>query len=278
MDDLEKPPELIDDVLDKLNKLMERWNDRLTMNNLRLAERYFKAKLHILVHFRVGGIDEEFVAHLQRVQIVGGFKEQVELREDRQFPRQLRHVPQDVGTDVNAPEGRPNGYQQAVLVGVIQFMEHPELMSLPTLVRLDRANRFYSGLRQALYFSGAIGFVFRGSVLNRKVDMAAGIAGCKRADHEELEREMVQGAAEAVNGVASENGEASRRVPDARDIVDWFSRVRIALGPDFIRVGVEECADDAIQVMDVLFGPFDFRPDAEQLVRRWCGHDCHSEA
>jgi hypothetical protein len=34
--------------------------------------------------------------------------------------------------------------------------------------------------------------------------------------------------------------------------------LRIALGPDFIRVGLEESAYFPIEIIDVLFGPFDF--------------------
>ena len=56
----------INDALDKARKLDEQFHQRLCLDDLRLSERYAKSKLHLLVHFRIGGIDEEFVAHLQR--------------------------------------------------------------------------------------------------------------------------------------------------------------------------------------------------------------------
>ena len=57
------------DALDKARKLTEQFNQRLRLDDLRLAQRYIESKLHLLVHFRIGGIDVEFVALLQREEV-----------------------------------------------------------------------------------------------------------------------------------------------------------------------------------------------------------------
>jgi hypothetical protein len=53
-------------VMDQVRHVLKGFNDRLTLNNLRLAESYLKAELAILINFRVRCIDEELVACFQR--------------------------------------------------------------------------------------------------------------------------------------------------------------------------------------------------------------------
>src|SRR5262245_20505769 len=60
------------DVINRLHHIMERWQERLTLDNLRIADRYVKGELHILVRFRIGGIDEEHIAFFQRALPISG--------------------------------------------------------------------------------------------------------------------------------------------------------------------------------------------------------------
>jgi hypothetical protein len=62
------------DALDKCRELMERFEQRLCLNNLRLIERYIKSELQILIHFRIGSIDEEFIACFQGEENVSGLE------------------------------------------------------------------------------------------------------------------------------------------------------------------------------------------------------------
>src|SRR5207253_2444719 len=41
--------ELIDDSIDKLQQFFEQWNNRLTIDNLRFAERYAKGEIEIII-------------------------------------------------------------------------------------------------------------------------------------------------------------------------------------------------------------------------------------
>src|SRR2546425_6977729 len=65
------------DALDKARKLYEQFHQRLRLDDLRLAERYAESELHLLVHFRIGGIDEEFVAYLQGEKDIGGLEGEI---------------------------------------------------------------------------------------------------------------------------------------------------------------------------------------------------------
>jgi hypothetical protein len=75
----EQGAEAQNEAIDQIRHVLKRFNDRLTLANLRLAERYLKAEIQLLVHFRIGQIDEEFGACLQREQCVVG--PQKEIRE-----------------------------------------------------------------------------------------------------------------------------------------------------------------------------------------------------
>jgi hypothetical protein len=50
MNTSEKRDELIDDIIDKLRKLGQKWNDRLTLDNRRFSERYLKGQIEVTVH------------------------------------------------------------------------------------------------------------------------------------------------------------------------------------------------------------------------------------
>ena len=51
----EQATERLNDCLDAIREMHERFENRLRFGNLRLAERYVKGELNLLVHFRVMG-------------------------------------------------------------------------------------------------------------------------------------------------------------------------------------------------------------------------------
>ena len=80
------------DALDKARKLYEQFHQRLRLDDLRLAERYAESELHLLVHFRIGGIDEEFVAYLQGEKDIGGLEEEIKNGNGLVLERRVRLV------------------------------------------------------------------------------------------------------------------------------------------------------------------------------------------
>ena len=61
---------------DQISKMLDRFKQRLTLDNPRFIERYVKSELHILVHFVIGGTGQERVACFQRKQTIGNFEKQ----------------------------------------------------------------------------------------------------------------------------------------------------------------------------------------------------------
>ena len=54
-----------DDITDEVLHSVQRINQRLSSDNLRLSERYFKGEIHVLAHLRLGD-DTKHVARFQR--------------------------------------------------------------------------------------------------------------------------------------------------------------------------------------------------------------------
>src|SRR5258708_35314361 len=74
-----KRTETHDQAIDQIRHLLERFNDRLTLGNLRLAERYLKAELTVVVHFRISFVDVELVACFQRPHSICRIEEKADL-------------------------------------------------------------------------------------------------------------------------------------------------------------------------------------------------------
>ena len=111
-------------VVNIIRHLNERWEQRLTLDNLRLAERYVKGELHLLIHFRVGGVTEEYAALLKRKLPISGPQEDVERRE--LFSDVGRPQFMNVRPDVEAMVSGAYGQEGTVLVDVVQLVDAPE--------------------------------------------------------------------------------------------------------------------------------------------------------
>ncbi len=111
-----------------LNELSERWNNRLTLDNLRLAERYVEGELCIILHARLA--NEECVAVFQR---------HLEIRQRKTAGYALSEEFVNPHGQVNGAlrDGNEGCQQSMVLVGNVQFVDKPEcVIFLPGTVWL----------------------------------------------------------------------------------------------------------------------------------------------
>src|SRR6266849_4879361 len=149
-----------DSVAHKIGEMLERYQQRLTFDNPRLVERYGKSEIHILVHFRVGEVNENFAACFECASI-GRSEIQVHLRDNsldlEPIPHFL-HISPAEGADVCTLELSKCGYQHAMLIDSVKAIDDGKIASLPSIIWFDTEDRVYSVLPQALYFSRSIGF------------------------------------------------------------------------------------------------------------------------
>ena len=181
------------DVADKVRKLMERFNHRLTLSNPILVERYLKGEIRLLVQVR--NVDGEYVAWFERKSPLRRPDEEVQCRERSCFTAGFHHqihVLGDVRSQVCALKSTSCNVQPSVLVDVVQLREDPELMSVPSLVQLGCVDCIYGSLRHAMYFSWTLAHVFRGVIKDGKSDLSFIRRIVSRPDEEELEGQIVE--------------------------------------------------------------------------------------
>ncbi len=256
-----------DQVVDKIHHLLESFDQRITLNNLRLAERYIKSEIHVLVDFMVEGINEQFIAYLQRAQAVGG--PEVERRDDNVLSPVGRARPHEIlhhRPDINASEGGADGQQQAVLVDIVKFVELPDRI-VPTLVRFGCVDCIESVLPRSLYFSISEVWVFRGVVGDRILDFPGSCGYRADADPNGLVGDVVEGSPKILQHVPRDGCDGQRCRVHSANIVNALSCLRIILGPDFIWPGINKSAHGRLKVLDVSFGPFNFRPTPVEGIR-----------
>jgi hypothetical protein len=242
-----------DSVADQIREMLERFKNRLTLDNPRLVERYIKGELHLLIQLIIGSSDEKFVAILQRAQpVCWGKKDGGIAHEIRKPPR---HIFGHQAPNIDALKRSTYREQQSVLVDTVQLIEDPEVTSCPSVVWFEAIDCVYGVLPQALYFSRRQGFVLRGARIDGEMEIAA--CGPRR-NREQLLDQMIEGGPEILDDIARNRREVQGNRLSPADVIDWLASLRIALGRDFIWIGAAKRSDLTMQVSDVLFGPFDF--------------------
>jgi hypothetical protein len=260
-------------VADQVRHTMERFDQRLALGNLRLAERYGKEELHILVFFSIGRSDVEYVACFKRNESIRGSDKDIRNDNVRRIASDVRpellHRSLHRGANIEGSITRNGRNQQAVFINIVKFAETPEHI-VSTLVWFERVDSFNRIWPHTLYFSSSVGFVFRGTggIGNRETDASDLLVSQGSAvDIDEaryvgkLPSEMIESASQVLERVADDNRDSDWDVAHADKIIDQLSCLRIALGADYICVGHKERANFSLKVTEVLFGPFNFYAD-----------------
>lgn len=264
----EQWPDNRDKVIDEINHLMKCFDERLTLNDPRLADHYLKSELLVLIRFRIRLIDEEFIACFQRSRGNVWFEpdESGESRRigDVQIGERPLHLGGHVITDIKTAHLRTHGDQKAVLIHDIEPVELPE-GGVSSFVWFDRVDRVDRVLPHALYLSKLAGFIFLGGVKNREIDVVER-PRLTRSDQDELVGHMVKGTSQALEDFPGDHIYHRWYLAHADEVINELSRLWIALGVDYIWVGGEESLEGSIQLLDVVLGPFDLSLHALQSI------------
>lgn len=247
-------------TVNKVTKMLERFKERMTTDNLRLGERYIKGEIRLIVHIRLS--EENYVAVLQRCPDATRHAETA----DALFEPTQEKATGNLKGDT--PDIKERDEQSVVLVGNVQIVDSPEKL-VSTLVRVGSVNGIYSTLSHALYSSMTLGLVLRGALPNRESDLLPlslreSETTLGASDFNQLPSEMFKSASEVMNNVSGNESDFSRRRLDVSHAIDCLSRLRIELGFDSIRFAVKETLPNDFKLTDVLFGPFNFYADERE--------------
>ena len=230
-----------DDAANEVSHMVERFKNRLTSDNLRLSERYIKSELKALVRLSmVGGSGHvyDFIAAFER-------------------HRSFRECDLPSGSENNAPAVERHGSREhePMLVNTVELMDMPEGI-VSSDVRLYRTQDFFSAHRHLVYFSLANGrCILLGTFADGEVSV---FVRSSTASFDQLPNKMVEGTPEIVNGISDHQVDFVGDGLNTADIKSYMLNLSFRLDSKRIRLRVAEHANPAIQITDVLFGPFNF--------------------
>jgi hypothetical protein len=259
---LEHRSQIGNDVLNKIAHTLERWEQRLTLENPRLVEHYLEMELHVIVHLGVRFVHEK--------DFSSGHDREFALYSNNELTR-LESFAEGGKAGIFFPEGIKDGVegktsifgenrkQQTMLIADAQTVKFPEHVPLASTVRLEFADSLYSLIPKSLYFSERFGFVFRGVFGNREeglVQFESGVPTEQQIGH------VIQCGSQVLYDITYDCGNRIRQLLEIYEDIHGPSALRITIGSDFISGRLEICGDLDIEIRDVLFGPFNFYPHA----------------
>lgn len=234
IDLFQKRLETEEQLLRTANQLLKRWEQRITVRNLDLADGFLNFELKVLLHVRIKESGKVWVICFEPVRTP---------------------VPEPISNEKVVPFDSEKG---SVLVDVIKLVQSPQKL-ISTLVRFEVVDVFYRQFPHALYFSGLVGFVSGNVLKNRE----RSIFGRFPAGNDyKLTREMVEGASQIVDNI-----------PSGRENVEWqdgqVGKIRRSLiASKYVQAVVTEIPDIGLQVEEVLFGPLNFYSNKDEAAFR----------
>lgn len=233
-----------------VRQLFEQAKNHISLSNLRLRERYLNREIELLVHVRqIGhsGNTPEFCAVIRN-----GAEERHSKSERRAAGRSISRESHGCGGFQISDDK-----QQIVLVGNVKLVKFPEIVT-SSFVWLGSLNDVYRTRMDSLYYSRISYFVSGSYLVNRKCGTPRDYISIGL---DQLARHMVKSTSHVVDGIAGDEGKLNRRPGDLLNPIDSLKYLRIIIDDESIRIGFEESSLGCLELIDVVFGPFDFRPN-----------------
>ncbi len=230
-----------------------------SLDDVSFIESYVEAKAHILLRLRDRNF-QQYIACIQRdwktlppakspLACTGGISTVNPLKPLRELLLLAwRHGARGIY--------ERNGHQDTMLVDIIQPVELPERVAEPSLIWLDTVDGFYSRLPHALYLSTHSLPVFVGGIEDWKRRLTIGFIP---GSDDEFIGQIVKRSAQIVESVAQHQSEGIGDLRHVRDFMPDLAQVFVGLSDDNIGVCFPEPVSSRIEVLDVLFGPVQFR-------------------
>lgn len=142
----------------ELDELFQCWADRLTLNNLRFAERYLKGEIHVCIWFEQ--IEKSYISDKARQfrAIING-TDAVSGREDQAGALLPRLEAKEIGScqDVHMLVRGPYRHDGLVLIERVELVDDPEGFA-PAFVWFEAVDEPSHLLSGSVYFTRASGF------------------------------------------------------------------------------------------------------------------------
>ncbi len=267
---------LLNRILDNSDKANERLVNRLNLNDPRLVEHYLASELDVCLQFSCFGDGEQFglvntedyIARFENIKPPFG-----------NFGGELKFALRGQG-DGGLPNGglskkpintsrRDDG--QTMFVFERELVNLPQFPSFASLVTLQPLDSFKHNNSSLLYFSlFEYRFKSLGGLPDWKVQIATDALKGRKTKPHELAEKMVERGAKIVDDISNNNRKFRRWVGNT--LYQYLNNAGLVvdLMSETIRLRVNKPLASSFKIADVLFGPFNFRPDtSESRVRRY---------
>lgn len=232
-----------DDAARHARELVERCNNRLTIDDLDIAKRYIKGDLVIALNLGAAVSKENGLQIFVKSCALGRFNR----IKSEPRPNLDRHV--------RAGDGHSNGDNFPVEVTVTDSVEGPQQLIPSVSVGLQLSHHRPGTVVKQLYLSLRSGaFVFLEVPCEWEVRplgrVVAGMGG-------QVENKEVESRAKIRDGIAGDGGDDSRQGPREFDLQDAVLTIRLYRFNNKIGISAKEGCKPGMQVDDVMVGPFD---------------------
>ena len=249
-------------ALHELHELSERFNNRLSLNNLALAKRYCDGRLNLLIEARWASIDFSISLRKWDAPELSGCSSINHPGGRSAGPRARACGPAD-GAEEDAGdadsgaylEGRSRyGCDSVVFVENIKHVNGVQ-NGITSLACFERKDQCFGLSANAVYFSYAAGFVSLGPLVDRKVTSSVRLLPVRSY---EVTNQIVEDASNIVDSVTQKAAKNDWNVFLGEHAVNILAGVRIDLMDQFVRLSVKEGIQGRLKISDVMFGPFNF--------------------
>ena len=260
MSDPRKSSEQVDHVMNQVRQLMEKWKNRLTLDNLRLSERYLKGEIAIFIFWDIRGANQpnNFCAVFEYGECP--VRLPAERSAKREMESNLRHIGSHIDRrSSDAADSASSDKQEMMLVNNVKTVEFPEA-PVPTVVRLERIDEAFRSRVHSLYFSPITGFVFGSSIVDGEVCL---IGRHLAIGFNQLPCQVIERTPQIVNSIPGNQSKTVWNGDSLFNPMDFLSSLSIMLDSESIRISVPVDIHRTFQITNVMIGPFDFRPNID---------------
>lgn len=237
------------DVPDKLGDLIQRWNDRVTFENPRFSERYYKGEIHFLVCFRYREPGEH-VASIQREWGAGFSLENQRLLAAPDVPvAESERSPVHRHIASRHRMGRilsSHRQQKVMLVDDVRLVQTEQDFAPSSAIWFDSLDSFNRVWPESLYYSLRRGFVFLGSrepsgevsgvVSNREVKLSERpVAIC--CNKHTVVTDVVERTSQVVQDIPDNSRHVVGNGNHMTEIPTSISRLEVVIGSDWVSIG-----------------------------------------
>jgi hypothetical protein len=219
--------------------MLKNWKSAVSLNSNTILDREF-------LHTPIGPSEiKDRRSTVQGTDICANVREELAILKKRWIESYCRH---------NISQSESSNEQEAVLVDIVKFAEHPERI-ISTLVRLDRVENLFRSRADSLYFSDFGGFV-SGFIIADGKHWVGKFGRLLPVSIDQLPNQMIQCTSQVMERISYDQRDAIGRLLSDFNPMNFISCLRIVLNDKTIRICIPECVQDAFGILGVVFGPF----------------------